>query len=58
MNEMTLTTTAADQRLIPIQDDCVRSEDLMDQRTILKIQHGAEHYILRLTKANKLILTK
>lgn len=58
MTELTLSKSAADQRLIPIHDDCVRSEDLMDQRTILKIQHGAEHYILRLTKANKLILTK
>lgn len=56
MTEMTL--TKSEQRLIPIQDDCVRSEDLMDQRTILKIRHGEEHYILRLTKANKLILTK
>jgi len=58
MNDIPLNTSAPDQRLIPVQDDCVRSEDLMDQRTILKIQHGAEHYILRLTKANKLILTK
>jgi hemin uptake protein HemP len=56
MNEMTV--SRPEPRLIPIQDDCVRSEDLMDQRTILKIQHGEEHYILRLTKANKLILTK
>lgn len=56
MTEVTLTKT--EPRLIPVQDDCVRSEDLMDQRTILKIRHGEEHYILRLTKANKLILTK
>jgi hemin uptake protein HemP len=56
MTELTL--TKPESRLIPVHDDCVRSEDLMDQRTILKIQHGTEHYILRLTKANKLILTK
>jgi hemin uptake protein HemP len=57
MNEAP-TLSSPEPRLIPAHGDCVRSEDLMDQRTILKIQHGAEHYILRLTKANKLILTK
>ena len=57
MTEMTL-IKSDEPRLIPVQDDCVRSEDLMDQRTILRIRHGEEHYILRLTQANKLILTK
>lgn len=56
MTELPLTEPEA--QLIPVRDDCVRSEDLMERRTVLKIQHGEEHYILRLTKANKLILTK
>jgi hemin uptake protein HemP len=56
MTELTL--TKSEPQLIPVRDDCVRSEDLMGQRTVLRIQHGDEHYILRLTKANKLILTK
>jgi len=36
----------------------VRSEDLFDGSRELIIRHGSEEYRLRITRANKLILTK
>jgi hemin uptake protein HemP len=36
----------------------IASEDLFDRARELVIRHGAEEYRLRITRANKLILTK
>jgi hemin uptake protein HemP len=40
---------------VPVQS---RSEDLLQGRRELLIRHGDEQYRLRLTRMNKLILTK
>ena len=45
----------ADEADVPVQS---RSEDLLQGRRELLIQHGDEQYRLRLTRMNKLILTK
>lgn len=37
---------------------CVRSEDLFGKDREIMIEHGGAYYLLRLTRANKLILTK
>jgi hemin uptake protein HemP len=45
----------ADEAGVPVQS---RSEDLLQGRRELVIRHGDEQYRLRLTRMNKLILTK
>jgi hemin uptake protein HemP len=37
---------------------CVRSEDLLGKDREIMIEHGGVYYRLRVTRANKLILTK
>jgi hemin uptake protein HemP len=37
---------------------CIRSDALFSQGNEIVIQHQGEHYRLRLTRNNKLILTK
>jgi hemin uptake protein HemP len=37
---------------------CVRSEDLLGKDREIMIEHAGVYYRLRLTRANKLILTK
>jgi hemin uptake protein HemP len=37
---------------------CVRSEDLIGKDREIVIEHAGAHYRLRITRANKLILTK
>lgn len=37
---------------------CVRSEDLIGGNREIMIEHGGGYYRLRITRANKLILTK
>lgn len=37
---------------------CVRSDDLFGKDREIKIEHSGAYYRLRLTRANKLILTK
>ena len=37
---------------------CLRSEELFGQQREIMIQHAGSYYRLRLTHANKLILTK
>lgn len=37
---------------------CVRSEDLFGKDREIMIEHSGAYYRLRLTRANKLILTK
>ena len=46
---------AAAEADVPVQS---RSEDLLKGRRELLIRHGDEQYRLRLTRMNKLILTK
>lgn len=45
-------------RTVRIIGNTVDSSELMQQHNLLTIQHGSERYLLRLTRANKLILTK
>jgi hemin uptake protein HemP len=37
---------------------CVRSDDLLGKDREILIEHSGVHYRLRITRANKLILTK
>lgn len=42
----------------PPEDDCLVSADLLRGRKTVRIQHGGEVYVLRVTRSGKLILTK
>jgi hemin uptake protein HemP len=54
--KMTLTLKNAAQ--IAIKPRLIESSELFDQHKTVTIVHQGEHYILRLTANNKLILTK
>ena len=58
---MTATTAITASRRVPIHAASVKTvslKNLTAGRSALKIAHAGETYLLRITKANKLILTK
>ena len=50
--------SSAQGNLPPERPRCVRSEDLLEGRRDVLIQHGKEVYRLSHTRSGKLILTK
>lgn len=51
-------TSAPSARPVPSDLPMLNSRDLFTTQREVLIQHGTEHYRLRLTSTNKLILTK
>jgi hemin uptake protein HemP len=49
---------AADAQDAPDSSQLLRSEDLLQGRSYVRIKHGEDTYCLRLTSAGKLYLTK
>ena len=45
-------------RTVTIRSDRLTVAELLADRRLLRIEHNDEEYVLRLTKNNKLILTK
>lgn len=41
-----------------VREDCILAEDILRGRTTVRIRHGSDTYVLRLTRSGKLILTK
>jgi len=55
---MNLSRPIAPAKPSPLVPEVVSATALLRDRQVLVIEHGAERYLLRLTKSGKLILTK
>lgn len=51
-------TCGVEERSVSSSVQTITSRDLLGERGLLRIEHGGEFYTLRLTRNNRLILTK
>lgn len=56
--DMVQEATCAGERSVSSSVQTISSHDLLGGRALLRIEHDGEFYTLRLTRNNRLILTK